>query len=471
MPNALTPNGIQTATQAELIQEYTDGMKDIYGDDINLGQSTPDGEVMMIHIQNFQDNGDLIKNVFNSFDPDNAIGKILDRRVSYNGIERKEGTYSYQYIDITASQALTLPGLDDGATPVENVYTVSDDAGNNWKLIDTFNVPTASIVNLLFRAEFPGALTTTENTINVPVSVVVGVESINNPTKEFIIGTDEESDFELRIRRRKSVGLSSEGYLTSIEAALENINGVTYAIVIENDTSVTDADGLPPNSIWVIVEGTAEDVEIATAIIKKKSAGSTMVGDKSYTYTLKGGNTKVIRWDLVEVEELFVKMNLDSIDGVTLPNYAAIKAQLPALIKPTVNGKVNINQIGAAVRAIDSNALATLIGLGKDESGPFTPIATPTSKKNRFELLSQNIILLPMIINPASIASIESADTRLFIASGGFGAYTWTLPLNGSGGTVSPTGLYTAGATTPAADTVRATDSLGNTVEANIEVD
>lgn len=467
--NALTPDGIVTDTQSELIQKYTDGMKAIYGDDVNLAQDTPDGQMMMITIQMIQDQGDLIKQVFTSMDPDQAIGRVQDRRNAYNGIQRKEGTYSTQYIDVTVSQALTLFGIDNG-TQTNEIYTVSDNVGNKWLLVSTVNIPTAGSSNLLFRAEFPGALITTPNTINVPVSVVIGVESINNPTVQFITGIDEETDFQYRVRRQKSVALPSQGYIDSIEAALENIDGITFAIVIENDTPEIDADDLPPNSIWPIVEGTAEDVEIATALYKTRSAGVTMVGAESYDITQRSGNKKTMRWDLVQTENLFIKMNIDSIDGETVPNVAGIIQQLPLLLQPNVNEKVNINTIAKLVQQIDSNALATNIGLGKTSTGPFTSVITPTLKKNRFIILSVNVIVLPMQLTPAEIIQIDPADTRLFIVAGGYGAIVWSIFTNESGATISPTGLYTAGAIPDSLDVVRATDSLGNHIDALVGV-
>ena len=469
MPYAITASGLVVKTQAELIQEFSDGMKLIYGDDINLSPDTPDGQMMMLYIQPLLDMSDLLKQIFNSMDPDAAFGTTLDRRVSFNGIQRKDGTHTTQFLDITTSQALTLFGIDDGEQ-VQEIYKVSDDVGNNWLLVETFNAVGVDTYNLLFRAEFPGAILTTPNTINVPVSIVLGVETINNPTVQYILGIDEESDFQLKIRRQKSVGLGSQGYDSSLEAALENIDGITYAIVIENALPEVSDDGLPPNSIWVIVEGTADDALIAQAIYVKRNAGPTMVGDKSSVITQRSGIKKTIRWDLVETEDLFIKMNIDSIDGYTAPNLAAIRTQLPNLLTPNVNEKINVNTIAKLVQQIDSNALATNIGLGKTPTGPFSSVIEPSERKNRFLPSSSNTILLAMTLTPSEIVSIAPTDTRLFVVAGGFGAIVWTFQANNSGATLSAGGLYTAGAATGTTDVIRATDSLGNSVDANIGV-
>lgn len=73
-------------------------------------------------------------------------------------------------------------------------------------------------------------------------------------------------------------------------------------------------------------------------------------------------------------------------------------------------------------------------------------------------------------ISPGAPASITPQGTLQLTATGGTGPYTWSLPTNASGGTVSAAGLYKAGTTGSVTDTVRATDALGNVAEVNVPV-
>ena len=58
-----------------------------------------------------------------------------------------------------------------------------------------------------------------------------------------------------------------------------------------------------------------------------------------------------------------------------------------------------------------------------------------------------------------------------FAASGGSGmGFTWSLPGNQSGGSITAAGVYTAGATGKTVDVVRVVDSLGNSATATISV-
>jgi hypothetical protein len=50
------------------------------------------------------------------------------------------------------------------------------------------------------------------------------------------------------------------------------VSGVKQCLIFENDTDVTDADGLPPNSIAPLVDGGA-DSDVALAIYLKKNPG------------------------------------------------------------------------------------------------------------------------------------------------------------------------------------------------------
>ncbi len=465
MPNSLGPEGLVTSTEAELVTYFTAQYRDIYGADINLDQDTPDGQLMMIFIRAILDLQDLLTQIYNQFDPDLAVGAVLDQRVAINGIQRQAGTFTITNVTVTTSQSVTLFGLDQAVNPP---YTVQDNSGNQWELITSIVVSSGANV-LAFQSVVPGEVLTVPNTITVPVTVVLGVTSVNNPTTYSTLGINEESDFDLKIRRQKSVSLSSQGYLSGLLAALENISGMLAAFVYENTTGSTDADDIPSHSIWVITSGSAAPSAIANAIYTKRNAGCGMKGSQEFPIVQADASTFIVKWDDVEAEDLFIKFTATSLDGVNAPNIAAIRAGLVTTFVPGVYEQVNINDLATAVQAIDNNTLVTSAGFSTSSGGSYTNTLTPTAKNKQFAVSEANIIILPIILLPTADTAGDG-DTIDFSALGGFGAYTFSLHTNVSGASInSGTGLYTAGAT-PGTDVVRVTDGLGNIKDANVVV-
>lgn len=405
MPNVLNAQGLTTATQAELLSYYTTALQTIYGADINLDPDSPDGEWINILIQATLDVLDLQTQIYNSFDPDNAVGVVLDQRVTLNGIQRQGGTYTLTNVTLVLSQSVNLYGLDQSVQPV---FTVADNAGNQWNLVTTQLGVGPSTVVATFQSATIGATLTVPNTITVPITIVLGVQSINNPTAALSIGINQESDAALRIRRLQSVSISSQGYLAGLLAALENINGITSAFVYENNTNTTDGNNVPGHSIWAIVAGTATSSlstaynplttysygqiasssninyiswqnnnlnnsvlntsfwgvynPVAEAIYDKRNAGCGMFGGTNYTITQIDGSLFTVSWDTVVAQNLYISFTATSINGVNQPNIAGIVAGLPALFDPGVNMEVNINALATAVQQIDPNCLVTLSG-------------------------------------------------------------------------------------------------------------
>lgn len=355
---SLGSTGLILDTQTALVTQYTAVFQAIYGSDIVLSSDSPDGQWMNILIQQILDLEDLMMQIYNSFDPDTAIGTQLDQRVAINGIQRQAGTNTIQSISIVIAASCTLYGLDQTANIA---YTVQDAAGNQYQLQTTI-FATAGTITANFQALVPGAVSSAPNTITVPVTIVLGVTSVNNPTTYTTLGINEESDGALRIRRQKSVSLSSQGYLQGLLAALLNIPGVTFAAVYENTTGTTNVAGVPGHSIWVIVAGSGSAANIANAIYTKRNAGCGMFGAISYTITQVDGTTFTVLWDDVVVENLFISFTASSINGVNPPNIAAIRSGLVTGFVPGVFAEVNINALATAVQAIDSNTLVTSAG-------------------------------------------------------------------------------------------------------------
>lgn len=466
MPNAIGPAGLTVATQLELLTDLTAKLKVIYGLFINIDPDSPDAQLMNIYIQACLDLENLLVQINAGFDPDQAIGRILDQRVTLNGIQRQAGTYTITNVTLLASGPCNLYGLDQD---IEEIYTVQDNAGNQWELIETQVISGSGTYIYAFSAKNPGEVLTIPNTITTPVTVILNIVDINNPTTYTTLGVNEETDAQLRVRRLKSVSLSSQGYRAGLLAALDNINGISTALVYENITSVVDSNDVPGHSIWVIVLG-GDDEEIAQAIYTKRNAGCGMKGDITYIITQKDGSPFVVRWDTVEPEALFIKFTATSLDGVNPPNIAAIRAGLVTLFAPAVNEQVNINDLATMVQEIDNNTLVTNAGFSTSAGGIYTNTLSPTERNYQFAVTEANIIIIPMILSP-TISTVVHGEDQQFIALGGYGTLTYSLSINNSGGTIdSSTGVYTAGATPSVVDTVLCVDSLANSCNATVNV-
>ncbi len=468
MPNVLNASGLQTATQAELQAQYIAAFQAIYGSDIDLSSSTPDAQMIMTFIQSVLDVEDLLTQVYSSFDPDNAIGVTLDQRVAINGIQRQAGTYTIQPVSVTVSTALTLWGLDQSSHPV---FTVQDNAGNEYEIETTQNPPSAGTYSYNFQAAGPGAIRSALNSITTPVTIVLGVSSVNNPTTFISLGLNEETDAALKIRRQQSVSLASQGYLAGLEAALLNVNGVTSVQVIENNTNaLVPPSPVPGHSIWVIVAGSGASASIANAIYLKRNAGCGMYGSISYTITQLDGTAFNVYWDEVTQENVFIKFTASSINGTAAPQIAAIIAGLSALFVPGVNAIININQLAAYVQDIDPNTLVTGAGFSTSLGGSYTHTLLPTAPNYQFVISPADTIITPIILSPATVA-VAPLGTQLFTPLGGYGPYSYSMSSNPSGGSInSSTGLYTAGSTGLVTDVALVTDSLSNTATATITV-
>ena len=389
MGNLIDSTGLTTKTLLEIRTELVADFKAAYGDDINVDQDTPDGQAINIFSLAVKDTLDFLTQVYNSFNPDLAIGRVLDQRVAFNGIQRLEGTHTVAGVLVETDRAVNLVGLNDSTT---NMFTVSDTNGNYFYLQTSQTIASSGFHELLFQAKDIGAIETTLGTMTKIITPVLGVKSVTNSlTIDTQVGLDEETDASLRARRVKSVSLSSQGYLAGLLAAIKNINGVTYAEIYENFTNATDSDSIPAHSIWAIVEG-GTVAEIGAAIYQKRSAGCGMKGSVTANVTQPDGTVFQVSFDRTVLEPIYIKFDATAIDNTRPIDSTFIKEELVALLSPDVNQSININDIASLIKEIDSNCLATSILLSKDNA-TWTPIIYPSAKNKRFSLSTGNVAI------------------------------------------------------------------------------
>lgn len=393
MSNILDATGLTVKTEAELLADKTAAYQAAYGSDINIDSDTPDGQIVNNEIQAILDQQDLALGVYNSMDPDKAIGVTLDQRVAFNGIQREAGTHTLTDITVVTDRALNLNGLDNVYAP-QSFFVVSDNTGKQFVLIASTTIASSGSYVLQFQAVLPGKTLTTPNTITIAVTVVLGVVSVNNPTIYTTLGVNEETDAQLRLRRQQSVSINSQGFNNTLRAALKNINGIADAFIYENTTGSTDADGIPSHSIWVIVDNTgASNDDIANAIYTKRNPGPDMKGSVFVNILQNDGTLFKVSWDVVVSEDLYFKFDAHSINGIDTIDDAGIKAYLAANFHADVNQTININDLATLVRQFDPNCLVTNESVSTSGGGPFFNTLSPAAKNKRFTLSALHITI------------------------------------------------------------------------------
>ncbi len=394
MPNSVGPNGITIQTAAEIREEILNGTTDypgmfeIYGANINVAPNTPDGQMIEIVTQAKLDGLDLIQQVASSFDPDQAVGILLDQRCAINGVTRQAGTATVIDVDVTVDRPLNLIGLDEDPTVA---FTVSDSTGNNYQLVSSYGFGGAGVQTLSFQATVLGVLNPLANTLTIIVTVTLGVVSVNNATTATTVGTAEESDASLRMRRAQSVSKPSVGYVASVIGALFNVTGVTDVEVLENDTGSTDVNGVPGHSVWIIVAGTATTEDIANAIYLKRHAGTGQKGSVTYAVEQADGSFFTVEFDRPTAQDLWISFNVVPIAGGTV-DAAYIRQQLLASLSYGINQQADITTIISLIRAISPSASVSDAGVS-DDNITYVSLLDTAAVENQFETAAARIII------------------------------------------------------------------------------
>lgn len=390
MPNTIGPDGLQIQTLADILDELKNGTPDypgmfqIYGANINVDPNSPDGQMLAIIAQAKLDALEFIAQVYSSFDPDQAVGTVLDQRCAINGVQRNTGTYTLTNVLVTVSQAVTLLGLDDTDTP----FTVADAAGTQFYLVATNVFGGAGNSTLAFRAKQLGAVEISVNTLTTIVTITLGVVSVNNPGAVTAQGIAEESDASLRVRRERSVALPSKGFFDGLYGALLDVIGVTSVNLLENDTDVP-ANGVPGHSIWVIVAG-GVDADIAQAIFVKRNAGCGMKGSVSVNVPQIDGGIFAVLFDRPTTQDLWISFNLTAITGTI--DEAYVRSQLLAALFYDIGEPATASEIVRIVQGIAPNAYVSSCGVSTI-NGSYIEHLTTTGAAYQFVTAAARVVI------------------------------------------------------------------------------
>lgn len=303
--------------------------QEIYGTDSYLDADSKDGQMVSIYALAIHDANNSAIAVYNSFSPATAVGNGLSSNVKINGIQRSKETNS------------TVDLLISGSVGLEITNGAARDAdGVRWDLPASVVIGLDGTATATAICSVSGAIVALANTIKEIATPTRGWLSVNNPTGA-TPGKPVEMDAELRTRQTSSVALPSRTVLDGILGAIAGISGVERYRGYENDTSITDANGIPSHSISLVVDG-GDATQIAQAIALKKGPGSGTYGTTTIPIIDKYGIVHPIHFFRKGTVQIYVRLEIKALQGYT--------SSIGAEIKNSIAEYINEIEIGEPVR-------------------------------------------------------------------------------------------------------------------------
>jgi uncharacterized phage protein gp47/JayE len=355
MTDSLNFDGLSLKSNSALLSEIQSDLQAIYspnGEEIDFSSSSPDGQFSQLLATIGTTHRELLASIYNATDPSKCDKAQQDSKYQLNYLFRKGGSYTTQNIAITATKTVTLQGLDGSYDDnITTAFTVSDDSGNLWYLVDTTTI-SQGVTTLPFRAAQIGAVIPTIGTITNIVTITGGITAVNNIVGYTTLGVEEESVLDFRIRRDRSTANQSGNNADTIQGQILALSGVNDCRVWVNDTNLTDTTDTLPHYLWVIVDGGA-NTDIADIIYSNKGGCGTR-GSVTVPISTISAQTLNINFDRPNVIPLYVKFNIQTISGAEAINQPGIKKNIGENLIYNISEDAETSKVTAiASEAID----------------------------------------------------------------------------------------------------------------------
>lgn len=299
----ITSTGVSAPSYQDVNLSLVASLEQIHGSDIVLDDDTQDGQLVGIVSLAITDANQGIVDAYNSFSPAKALGAALSSNVKINGLQRLIPSNSSTPVDVVGQA---------GTTIIDGIIESEVD-GSKWDLPSSVVIPVGGLISVTATAQEEGDITATAGTLTKIVTTTRGWQTVTNPS-DATVGAPVEDDATLRNRQSVSTELPAETILEAITGRIANLDGVQSVKPYENDTDVTDANGLPPHSIAMVVEG-GEAVEIATVIADTKAPGTGTYGTTTRVIIDENGVPNTINFFVPTQVTVEVEIDITALTG------------------------------------------------------------------------------------------------------------------------------------------------------------
>lgn len=304
----LTSTGFESKTLESIKADIEADLKTTISTTLNTSSDSVTGQFVGVIASQLRQVWELAEAVWGSQYPDSASGFSLTSLAALTGTIRNPAT---------ASTVLCTINVDPGTYAAGDLIAhVTDDPTSrffNSDQVVNSGGSAVDITNVTFQCEDTGPVRANAGTLTSIAETVSGWNYIYNVV-DAVLGTDEESDTALRIRRESDLAARGSTTLDAIRVDVSQVTGVTSVAVLENVTDTTDGDGLLPHSIEVLVQG-GDNTEIAQAIFDGKAAGINTNGTTSETIADSRNVDHTIKFTRPTIKNVYLEVDLTASAG------------------------------------------------------------------------------------------------------------------------------------------------------------
>jgi len=346
--------GITPTTLDQYIALLETAFKNVFGQDLDVSSETPQGQLIGIIAFSLTQTDEGLVSAYSATSIFAGFGQQLDALFSTLGVPRNAAQRSVVNVDLTGVATTLIPA----GTRAKTIN------GDEFRLIEDAQLDGSGNLSTSMESVVTGAIPAEIGELTSIVDIVVGWETITNPTAA-VLGVPEETDSDYRARYQRELSKNAIAPIESIVGRVSTVTGVSDVAAGENDTSAPLAVNgvtIPPHSVAVVVEG-GTDQEIAEQIQIAKTGGTGTDGDVTVPITYTGGMIDIKFYRSTDIP---FELDLNVTFSPTAPGNAV------ALIKERIEEYVN-----GSLEGFDQNIFETDgINIGETlyEARLFTPI-------------------------------------------------------------------------------------------------
>lgn len=286
-------------------------------------------------------------------------------------------------------------GGSSGLTGPTGTTSPQVGGGVTWR----FAGPGTAYATVDALAEATGPLSAPSYTLTEIETPVAGWRGVANPS-DAVLGRLLETDASLRVRRRVELRPQGNAAADAIRGRLldpDVIDGTTSCFVFENETDVTNSDGLPPHSVEVLIEG-GDDAEIRAVLWDSKAAGIRTYGTVTGTTPDASGASHSVSFSRPETMPIYVLGTVNVTPDAPLDDDEVLAKLLAAVIAYGQGLHVGRNVVTSKL----SGALTAIEWVDGVASLAIGVVPTPTSS-------------VTIQVGNRQRASLDSTRVTLFI--------------------------------------------------------